>query len=48
MTRSAEGQFSFFNIEERLEKIHELNNFLPRLHVLVHWETFRYQLRDTL
>ena len=44
MTRHAKGQFSFFNIEERLEKIHELNSFLPRLHALVNWETFRYQL----
>jgi len=44
MTRHAKGQFSFFNLEERLEKIHELNDFLPRLNALVNWETFRYQL----
>jgi len=44
MTRKAKGQFSFFNLEERLEKIHQLNSFLPRLNTLVNWETFRYQL----
>jgi len=44
MTHKAKGQFSFFNLEERLEKIHELNSFLPRLNTLVNWETFRYQL----
>ena len=38
------GQLSFFDIENRLEKIHELNDFLPRLNELVDWETFRYQL----
>ena len=38
------GQFSFFDLERRLEKIHELNDFLPRLNALVPWETFRYQL----
>lgn len=38
------GQFSFFDLENRLEKIHQLNNFLPRLNALVDWETFRYQL----
>jgi IS5 family transposase len=35
------GQFSFFDLENRLEKIHQLNDFLPRLNSLVDWEIFR-------
>ena len=38
------GQFSFFHLEERLEKIHAIADFLPRLDKLVDWELFRYQL----
>ena len=29
------GQYSFFDLKTRLEKIHELNDFLPRLNELV-------------
>jgi hypothetical protein len=29
---------SFFDIENQLDKIHELNNFLVRLNSLVNWD----------
>ena len=38
------GQYSFFDLETRLKKIHEPNDFLPRLDALVDWEIFRYKL----
>jgi IS5 family transposase len=38
------GQFSFFNLEERMDKIHKLASFLPKLNQLIDWEIFRYQL----
>lgn len=38
------GQFSFFDLEDRLEKIHQIADFLPRLDTLVDWSIFRYQL----
>ncbi|MDR1383228.1 MAG: transposase [Planctomycetaceae bacterium] len=31
---------SFFDIENQLDKIHELNNFLVRLNALVNWSIF--------
>jgi hypothetical protein len=31
---------SFFDIEVQLEKIHALNDFLVRLHLLIHWSIF--------
>ena len=38
------GQFGFFDLEERMDKIEQLADFLPRLDRLVDWEIFRYQL----
>jgi hypothetical protein len=31
---------SFFDIENQLDKIHDLNNFLVRLNFLVNWNSF--------
>ena len=38
------GQYSFFDLETQLDKIYEINNFLPKLNTLVDWEIFREQL----
>jgi IS5 family transposase len=38
------GQFGFFDLEERLDKIEQLADFLPRLDRLIAWEMFRDQL----
>lgn len=38
------GQFSFFNLEEQLDKIYEINDFLPKLKALVDFELFRDEL----
>jgi len=35
---------SFFDIENQLDKIYQLNNFLPQLKALIPWETFRPDL----
>ena len=35
------GQFCFFDREQQLEKIYQLNNFLPKLNTLIDWEIFR-------
>ena len=35
------GQYSFFDVENQLHKIHELNDFLCRLNQAVDWELFR-------
>jgi IS5 family transposase len=35
------GQFGFFDREQQLEKIYQLNNFLPKLNSLIDWEMFR-------
>ena len=35
------GQFGFFDREQQLEKIYQLNNFLPKLNTLIDWELFR-------
>jgi IS5 family transposase len=43
MTKS-KGQYSFFAIESQLEKMYQINDFLPKLNTLVDWEIFR----DTL
>ncbi|MDR2115236.1 MAG: IS5 family transposase [Planctomycetaceae bacterium] len=34
------SQFSFFNIEEQLDKINGINDFLYRLNELIHWSIF--------
>jgi transposase len=42
--RKIKGQFSFFDLENHLEKIYQINDFLPKLNALINWEIFR----DTL
>ena len=34
-------QYSFFDLQNRLEKIYKLNDFLPKLKALIDWEIFR-------
>ena len=34
-------QFGFFDREQQLDKIYQLNNFLPKLNALIDWEIFR-------
>jgi IS5 family transposase len=41
---TTKGQFGFFDLERRIEKIQQIADFLPRLDKLVQWEIFRYQL----
>jgi IS5 family transposase len=38
------GQFGFFDLEQQLEKIYQLSNFLPKLNALINWEIFRSPL----
>ena len=38
------GQFSFFDLENHLEKIYQINDFLLKLNVLINWEIFRETL----
>jgi len=38
---TSKGQYSFFAIESQLDKIYQINNFLPKLNALVDWEIFR-------
>jgi hypothetical protein len=38
------GQFGFFDLEKQLDKIHQLNDFLPKLNTIIHWELFRNDL----
>ena len=35
------GQFGFFDREQQLAKIYQLNSFLPNLNALIDWELFR-------
>jgi len=39
------GQFGFFDRERQLEKIYQLNDFLPKLNSLIDWEMFRPTLQ---
>ena len=32
---------SFFDVENQLDKIYQLNDFLPKLNALIDWEIFR-------
>jgi hypothetical protein len=34
------GQYSFFDLEHPLDKIYQLNDFLPKLTALIYWEIF--------
>jgi hypothetical protein len=38
------GQFGFFDLDTQLDKIYQLNDFLPKLNSLVAWELFRSTL----
>jgi hypothetical protein len=40
------GQYSFFDVENQLHKIHELSGFLCRLKQAVDWELFRDALNS--
>jgi IS5 family transposase len=35
------GQYSFFDVENQLDKIYQINGFLPKLNALIDWEIFR-------
>ena len=35
---------SFFDVETQLDKISQINNFLPKLNALINWEIFRSDL----
>jgi IS5 family transposase len=35
------GQFGFFDYEKQLDKIYQINDFLPKLNTLIDWEMFR-------
>jgi len=35
------GQYGFFDYEKQLDKIYQLNDFLPKLNTLIDWEMFR-------
>jgi hypothetical protein len=35
------GQFGFFDYEKQLDRIYQLNDFLPKLNSLIQWEIFR-------
>jgi len=41
---TTKGQIGFFDRERQLEKIYQLNGFLPKLHALIDWEIFRPDL----
>jgi IS5 family transposase len=38
------GQYGFFDIENQLAKIYQINDFLPKLNTLIKWEMFRATL----
>ena len=38
------GQFGFFDLEQQLEKIYQLDDFFPKLNSLIDWEIFRSPL----
>jgi transposase len=40
------GQFSFFDLENHLDKIYQINDFLPKLNALIDWEIFRESLKQ--
>src|SRR5215469_11683376 len=42
--RKRKGQYGFFDLENKLDKIYKLNNFLPKLNTLIDWEMFRADL----
>jgi len=35
------GQYGFFDLENQLDKIYQINGFLPKLNALIDWEMFR-------
>ena len=37
MSKTRKGQYDFFDLE-KLAKIYELNDFLPKLNSLIDWE----------
>jgi len=41
---STKKQFGFFDLARQLDKIYEINDFLPKLNTLIDWEIFRSDL----
>ena len=39
--KKTKGQYGFFDYEQQLDKIYQLNDFLPKLNTLIDWEIFR-------
>ncbi|MDR0327476.1 MAG: hypothetical protein LBI05_04180 [Planctomycetaceae bacterium] len=37
----SKGQFGFFDLETQLDKIYQINDFLPKLNAIIDWEIFR-------
>ena len=42
--RNPKGQFGFFDLDTPLDKIHQLNDFLPKLNRVINGELFRNDL----
>jgi hypothetical protein len=40
----SKGQFGFFDLATQLDKIYQINDFLPKLNALIDWEIFRNDL----
>jgi IS5 family transposase len=38
------GQYGFFDYQDQLDKIYQINDFLPKLNALINWEIFRATL----
>jgi IS5 family transposase len=38
------GQYGFFDYQKQLDKIYEINDFLPKLNDIIDWEMFRTEL----
>ena len=41
MSKQRKGQFGFFDLDKQLDKIYQINDFLPKLNSLIDWEMFR-------
>jgi len=41
---TTKGQYGFFDLARQLDKIYQLNSFLPKLNSLIDWELFRPDL----
>jgi IS5 family transposase len=41
LSQKKKGQYGFFDYETQLDKIYQINDFLPKLNALIDWEMFR-------